>query len=310
MSEGQKPERSERPEAGLPERSITANQLVSYNLSYFRRAADRTQEDLGKQLGWTNVAVSAAERSWRGGRVRQFDADLTSAIALTLGVPVSALYLPPVDDGIEFSYRLKIPGGPDDGLTMEDWFLFFAGIEPEWAPDTPALRAYEERYVAAVSRYAEPDAAAGLAERMREFASEDQVAQALDAARSNLRSLKDFSDTIGRVINDNELLRKALTRALSLSASGRAELNATTWRAWDARPERRRWQRPLVELGREMFGDRGPENHEQLDRLWAEAWRSQRAADAVISGDPLIVYLDDGSLRLIEPGESSTEAGQ
>jgi hypothetical protein len=41
-------------------------------------------------VGWAKVAVSAAERSWDGKRVRKFDADEIVAIATVLGVPVSA----------------------------------------------------------------------------------------------------------------------------------------------------------------------------------------------------------------------------
>ncbi|MEU9839717.1 hypothetical protein AB0C69_10905, partial [Actinomadura sp. NPDC048032] len=60
----------------LPAAAITLNQLVAYNMAYFRKAAGLTQEDLGKLLrGWTQkpwgkAAVSAAERAWDGKRPR------------------------------------------------------------------------------------------------------------------------------------------------------------------------------------------------------------------------------------------------
>lgn len=71
------------------------NQVIAWNMAYFRKSAKMTQEQLGEWLGWTNVAVSAAERSWDGKRVRKFDADEITAIAEVLDVPVAALFLPP-----------------------------------------------------------------------------------------------------------------------------------------------------------------------------------------------------------------------
>ena len=74
----------------------TPNQVVAWNMSYFRKAAGLTQQELGEKLGgWSTASVSAAERSWDGKRVKKFDADEITAVAGALGVPVAALFIPP-----------------------------------------------------------------------------------------------------------------------------------------------------------------------------------------------------------------------
>jgi cell division septum initiation protein DivIVA/transcriptional regulator with XRE-family HTH domain len=94
----------------LPVRQISINQLVGFNLAYFRKSAGLTQEELGKRLGgWTKVAVSAAERSWSGNRIRKFDAHELTAMARALGVPLIALFLPPPDMGIAVRYVVNLP---------------------------------------------------------------------------------------------------------------------------------------------------------------------------------------------------------
>lgn len=95
-------------DAALMVRSVTLNQVVGYNMAWYRKVAGLTQEELGQRLGgWTKVAVSAAERSWDGKRVRKFDADELVAIARAIGVPVPALLLPPYDAGTAIIYELE-----------------------------------------------------------------------------------------------------------------------------------------------------------------------------------------------------------
>ncbi len=90
---------------------MTANQLVGFNFAWFRRAAGRLQEDVGKSLGWTNTVVSMAERSWDGKRVRHFDADEILAISDALGIPVLALFLPPPDADTQTRYLIQTSRG-------------------------------------------------------------------------------------------------------------------------------------------------------------------------------------------------------
>ncbi|WP_152990150.1 helix-turn-helix domain-containing protein [Sphaerimonospora mesophila] len=102
--------------ADVPGRHITPNMVVAYNMARWRRAAGLTQEELADRLNrglgeqvWSNASVSAAERSWDGRRVRQFDADTIASLATALGLPVSALFLPPADDGVEQRYLMDLP---------------------------------------------------------------------------------------------------------------------------------------------------------------------------------------------------------
>lgn len=71
--------------------------------------------------GWTKIAVSAAERSWDGKRIRKFDADEIVAIGDVLGVPAIALLLPPADAGTAIDYVI-VPGSapvpPIDGVSL------------------------------------------------------------------------------------------------------------------------------------------------------------------------------------------------
>ncbi|MGW1609447.1 helix-turn-helix domain-containing protein [Streptomyces sp. NPDC002285] len=84
---------------------MTMNQVVAYNIAYFRTAQDLTQEDLGKRLEkitgkrWSKATMSAVERSWDGARIRTFDADDLLAFSQALEVPVTAFLLPPQEDG-------------------------------------------------------------------------------------------------------------------------------------------------------------------------------------------------------------------
>jgi transcriptional regulator with XRE-family HTH domain len=89
-------------------RAVSVNQLVGYNMKWFREKAGLTQAELGQRLGgWSKGVVSAAERSWDSDRIRQFDADEIVAIAEVLDVPVIALLLPPPDSGTVVDYTFE-----------------------------------------------------------------------------------------------------------------------------------------------------------------------------------------------------------
>lgn len=133
----------------LPERVITANQVVAWNLSRYRRAAHWTQGRLAAKLGWTEGQVSDAERSWHSGRTREFDAQALTVIAVTLGIPVVALLLPPGTDGREEILRIPLPGG--DALGMAGYMA--EAVMPDSDSETRAFDVYRERYASAATRY-------------------------------------------------------------------------------------------------------------------------------------------------------------
>jgi transcriptional regulator with XRE-family HTH domain len=132
--------------APLPERAVTVNQLVAYNLAFYRKAAGLTQEDLGTRLGgWSAASVSAAERSWDGSRVKKFDADEIANIAGALGVPVIALFLPPEDDRTAVHYAVHPPG-----LEATWPFDYGTAVLAAWDDaDSPVMGAFRRRLIAA-----------------------------------------------------------------------------------------------------------------------------------------------------------------
>jgi transcriptional regulator with XRE-family HTH domain len=76
------------------------------NVQRVRKARGWSQEELGEALTkltnrrWSSASVSAAESSWRGGRVRRFDANELVAFSLIFKLPVSHFLLPPTDDDL------------------------------------------------------------------------------------------------------------------------------------------------------------------------------------------------------------------
>jgi transcriptional regulator with XRE-family HTH domain len=119
--------------------------VVGYNMAAYRKAAGITQEELGKRLGgWTKVAVSAAERSWDGKRIRKFDADELVAIGVALGVPMVALMLPPENSGT--SVRYVLDAQPDKQI--QDLTGLLPYLAPTRGDDSPAMTAYRNRLMA------------------------------------------------------------------------------------------------------------------------------------------------------------------
>ena len=84
--------------------SLNLNQIVGYNLRAAREMQGWTQEELAERLAErtgksvSQSAISALERSWDGGRKREFDVHELALYAVTLDVPVLWFLLPPPND--------------------------------------------------------------------------------------------------------------------------------------------------------------------------------------------------------------------
>lgn len=129
--------------ADLPMRRVTVNSIVALNLAFFRKAAGLKQEELAERLGWGKTTVSTAERSWNARRVRSFSVEDLLGIAVALGIPVAALFLPPEDHGVAFRYVLDMPaGGAADVLDLLSY------VFPGYGGDSPAMDAYRKRVIA------------------------------------------------------------------------------------------------------------------------------------------------------------------
>jgi transcriptional regulator with XRE-family HTH domain len=160
---------------GLPERRVNVNQVVAFNMARWRKAAGLTQEELGERLGWSNTAVSAAERSVDGKRVRQFDADDLTSIAQALGMPLIAMFLPPGDDSVSVRYLI---GDDPDAPGMANLFALLLLDAAE-----PLDGAWTEALEVAVARYTDPDLGAELLARLEDITSEERRAIRLERLR-------------------------------------------------------------------------------------------------------------------------------
>ncbi|MDX3582963.1 hypothetical protein [Streptomyces europaeiscabiei] len=86
-----------------PEKVLSANQLVAFNMWRARRGSGWSQQEVAELLekytgrSWSNASVSAAERSWQGGRPRKFDANEILALTKIFDEPMVYFFLPPED---------------------------------------------------------------------------------------------------------------------------------------------------------------------------------------------------------------------
>lgn len=190
------------------ERKVTINQVVGYNIAQYRKAAGLKQEELGKRLGgWSKVAVSAAERSWDGKRVRKFDADELVVIARALGVPVTALFLPPAGAGTARRYVL-------DGLGSQDLMTLVPSILPARNDDSPSMAAYRRRLMALGLKDTEP-AVAGV------YAGPAEIGQAtMDRHREAMAVLTQQREELERRVDDLRAFEREYRRRLDVYLSG------------------------------------------------------------------------------------------
>jgi transcriptional regulator with XRE-family HTH domain len=154
----------------LPRREITINQIVAWNMAYWRRHAGLTQEQLGKLIGWSKNVVSAAERSWDSDRPRQFTADDMIALTDALEVPLPGLFLPPDNDGGDAFHVFKVRDDTGGERTMQDlvhWIVTDPG------QDSDVMAVYRRRYAAAFRLYAGPEYAEQVAQGLRDATSEE-----------------------------------------------------------------------------------------------------------------------------------------
>jgi transcriptional regulator with XRE-family HTH domain len=154
-------------------RVVTLDQVVAWNIAWYRRAAGMKQARLAEHLGWPENRVSEAERAWHGKRTREFNAQLLADLARALGIPLIALLLPPEGE------RVLLASADGEPLGMPD--LMLSLIMPDRTAQTPVMDAYRERLRGAVTRHLNTDWAREVARWLRLM--EDREARTDRAAR-------------------------------------------------------------------------------------------------------------------------------
>jgi transcriptional regulator with XRE-family HTH domain len=183
-------------DADPPTRHVTINQVVAYNMARFRKAAGLTQEELGERLGgWTKAAVSAAERSWDGKRIRQFDADTLASLAVSLGLPLLALFLPP---GGQSEVARLVFRPQERGTAVASMTDLMALIMPDNDDDTPVMRAYRDRLVAAAGKYVDPYLGEDVKRWFQDATDAELRAQRLERLRWQREALLSAADDLAQ----------------------------------------------------------------------------------------------------------------
>jgi len=187
---------TQRNDTGPPIREITVNQVVAWNTARYRRAAGLTQEQLGARVGWSGESVSQAERSFQpAARTREFDAQQTAVLALALGVPLTALFLPPADDAA--AARYVIPGDRGIRYDMRDYMAL--AVTPDGDDDTPVFGLYRERFNTAASRYLDPEWAATVGRWTRSARSPAMRADLAAHLRDTEQAMLEGAATLRRL---------------------------------------------------------------------------------------------------------------
>lgn len=132
-------------------RKFTPNQVVANNLrrarNLHRWTAEEAAEHLEPYLGerWSKVVWSAAERSVRGERIRQFSADDLVAFAAAFQLPISFFFQPPSDveafaapgaqELLSADELIEVAAGPEVAQEQARFLLKMfgheLGVEPE-----------------------------------------------------------------------------------------------------------------------------------------------------------------------------------
>ena len=201
--------------------TITANQLVAYNLRRARENCELTQDQAAERLEpflgtkWSRATFSAAETSITSGRPREFTANEILAFARAFGQSVDWFFYPPVDDTSAISC-----GGPTEVSIGE---LLDSAIP--W-PRPGA----QQRAAAAISRLP-ADQRSVLENKLREggLARVD----ALATAEAGIRETTRLAADLRRIANAIEGAEDAAKRLFTVTYFGDADRPPQTWAVGD-----------------------------------------------------------------------------
>jgi transcriptional regulator with XRE-family HTH domain len=173
------------------------NQIVAMNMRLWRRTAGMTQEELGEKLGWSFRAVSAAERTAArtDGKGRLFDAQTLTELALALGVPLIALFLPPEDDRQKQRYLVHSREQDADCLEMSDIMELVVMTDSD--DDSGVMAAYRYRLTMAARTYLDPHWVKEVARWLSVIESAEARAIRVEHLRHRRAELLKAADELG-----------------------------------------------------------------------------------------------------------------
>lgn len=181
---------------------VTVDQIVAANMRYWRKAVGLTQEELGERIGWSAPNVSAVEKSAGEGRERRrLDAQALAQIALALGIPLIALFLPPDDDGSGKAYRFE---GGGNGIRYGMRELVERVVMPDSDDDNPVMDDYRERLAAAAHRYMDPAWAREIGRLLGQAESAEERAARIARLRMHRADLLRAADELADIADTLE----------------------------------------------------------------------------------------------------------
>jgi transcriptional regulator with XRE-family HTH domain len=185
----------------LPGEVKTVNQIVAWNIAYYRRAAGLTQEELGELIGGRGKrAMSADETSWGGGHTREFNASELAGLARALDVPIIAFFLPPEDDGVTVRYQYR----PHDGAGLFDMGDLMSMVMPDSESESRTMDAYRRRLVAATGQYMGPSWTDDLDRWMTSMTPREIRAEEAEDLRADREALWRIAAKLSRMITAYE----------------------------------------------------------------------------------------------------------
>jgi transcriptional regulator with XRE-family HTH domain len=186
----------------LPGEHKTINQIVAWNIAYYRKAAGITQEELGELIGGRSKRnVSADERSWDGGHTREFNAHEITALAAALDVPIGGFFLPPEGDGATVRYLFH---NQEQGGACLDMGDLMAMVMPDSESNSRAMDAYRRRLIAAVKQYMGQSWTEDLDMWMKTMTGPEIRAERAESLRADREALLSIAARLSKVIEAYE----------------------------------------------------------------------------------------------------------
>lgn len=181
---------------GPPSAYISADQIVAWNIRFWRLEAKLTQGELGERVGLSGKNISDVERSAATDR-RTFDAGTLVMYATALDIPVALLLFPPTDDGEQVRYIVK----GDDGSEVSMADLARLLLPP--ADGNPAESQWLVRVGKMRDKYLLPDHGLDMSDLLEAQAT-------MEDNRAMRKRLAGYRDALAALLVDIDQMSRAL----------------------------------------------------------------------------------------------------